>query len=447
MRLNAELIEYVVAGGPATAAVLRKLGAELDQAVGVYSRPGAPAVLPFLVDEPDHAWMRRTVEVLLAGLAAVPEAVFGDLDTAVRELPVPEGVMPFLTEDIPLSVRVTRSDFLHGPDGWRLGEINLSAGAAGLVVGDYDTVVRGCPPVAGFLAERGLANVSPLGVLVGAVVERCEGLDIAGRPLVAIVDWQGSGEVEKVQQERIARAYREHGFDAVLCHHREVRLRDGRLWYDRRPVHAVHRAFLLEDIPRDPASAMPVLEAAAAGAVVLISTFRDEWLANKAAFAVLHEARRRGLLDARTLQVITSAVPPTWLLAGPGARRRGPWLGLDEIRRRDPDGLVLKPVVGSGSVGVVLGAAVPDEAFWNHAELAAREARTHVVQDLVVPAPLPFPALDGDRIVVEPWQPAVGVFHVDGEYAGMWVRKALGAAPGTISTRHRASWSGGWAAA
>lgn len=447
MRLNAALIDYLVASGPVASSVLQDLGDQLDGALGLYSRPAKPAALPFLVDEDDHALMRHGVDVLIAGLAALPELVFGNLETAMRELRVPQGVVPFLKEEIPLSVRLTRSDFLHGLDGWKLGEINLTAGVAGLIVGDYDDIVRRYSLVADFLTKRELTNVSPLGVLNRAVIERCEGLAIDDRPRVAIMDWQGLGDGEKAQQERIAESFRAHGFDAVLCHHREVQYRDGRLWHDRRPIHVIHRAFLLEDVPIDPASAEPVLKAAADGAVVLISTFRDEWLASKAVFAVLHEARRRGLLDPETLEVVASLVPPTWLLVGEDTGHQGPWLGLDEIRGRSPDELVLKPVVGSGTVGVVLGAAVLAEDFWSSAEQAAREARTHVVQDLIVPGPVLFPSLDEGRIVVSPWQPAVGMFHVDGKYAGMWVRKLPGATPATISTRHRAPWSGGWAVA
>jgi hypothetical protein len=330
-------------------------------------------------------------------------------------------------------------------DGWRMGEINLTGGVGGLTVGDYDDVVRRYPLVADFLTGQRLSNVSPLSVLVSAVTERCAGLPIDDRPAVAVIDWQGFGDGQKVQQRRIADCYQAHGFDAVLCHHREVQYRDGRLWHGQRPIHVVHRAFLLEDLPTDPASAMPVLESAADGAVVLISTFRDEWLAGKAAFAMLHEARRRGLLKPETSEVVEMLVPPTWLLAGEGAGRDGPWLGLAEIRGRNPGELVLKPTIGSDGEGVVLGISTPEQAFWSSAEQATLEDRTHVVQDFIVPGPVPFPLLDESQLVVSPWQPLVGMFQVDGRYAGMCVRMRLGATPGMIGSRFHASWGGGWA--
>lgn len=445
MRLNAALVDYLVACQPAAVPVLQNLTAELHKAVGADHAPGAPTTVPFLVDADDHAQMRHGAAVLTAELAALPRLVFGDLETAIRELRVQQAVAPFLKEDIPLSVRLTRSDFLHGPDGWRMGEINLTGGVGGLTVGDYDDVVRRYPLVADFLAEHHLSNVSPLSMLASAATERCARLAIDDRPAVAVMDWQGFGDDQEAQQRKIADHYQAHGFDAVLCHHREVRYRDGRLWHGRRPIHVVHRAFLLEDLPTDPASAMPVLEAAADGAVVLISTFRDEWLAGKAAFAMLHEARRRGLLDPEASEVVGSLVPPTWLLAGEDAGPPGPWLGLAELRGRGRGELVLKPAIGSAGAGVLLGVGTPDEAFWSSAERAAREDRTHVVQDFIVPGPVLFPSLDEGRVVASPWQPHVGMFQVDGRYAGMWVRMRPGATPGIISAHFRASWGGGWA--
>jgi hypothetical protein len=106
---------------------------------------------------------------------------------------------------------------------------------------------------------------------------------------------------------------------------------------------------------------------------------------------------------------------------------------------------VLKPANGSGGAGVVLGVSTPEPAFWSSAEQAAHEDRTHVVQDLIIPAPVPFPSLDGGGLVVSPWQPLVGMFQVDGEDAGMWVRMRPGVAPGMIGRRFHAPWSGGWA--
>jgi hypothetical protein len=447
MRLNAALIDHLAAYRPAAAPLLQDLAAELQKAVGAYVPSAGVATVPFLVDADDHARMCHGAGVLTAGLAALPRLVFGDLETAVRELRVPPAVAPFVQEEIPLSVRLTRSDFLHEPAGWRIGEINLTGGAGGLIVEDYDDVVRRHPLVADFLAEHRLSNVSPLSVLVRAVTERCAGLAIDGRPAVAVIDWQGVGDAQEAEQRRIADHYQAHGFDAVLCHQREVHYRDGRLWHGRRPIHVVHRAFLLEDIPTDPASAIPVLEAAAGGAVVLVSTFRDEWLAGKAAFALLHDARRRGLLDPESSQVVASLVPPTWLLAGEGAGRHGACLGLAELRGRDQGELVIKPTVGSSGAGVVLGVGTSERDFWSAAEQAAREDRTHVVQDLIAPGPVPLPVLDEGRVVVSPWQPVVSLFQVAGEYAGLWVRMRAGAAPAIIGVRFGASWGGGWAPA
>ncbi len=431
MRLNAALIGYLEANGSVAVAELQEIGAELAADHVVEEQ----VAVPLLLDADDHALLLRAAAVLGAALPELPQALFGSLEAAMQEVHAPRSIVPFLRAETPLAVKISRSDFLHGKGGWRIGEINISGGVGGLTVGDYDKVIRRHRLVSQFLDRNRLRNISPLDALVRAVWVKCAGLAIDGRPAVAIVDWQGCGGGQEAEQQQIAEFYRRNGFDAVVCHHREVQYRKGRLWHEKQPIHIIHRAFLLEDLPTDPESAMPVLKAAAEGVIILISPFRDEWLASKAAFALLHGARARGKLGTEAEEIVTRMVPPTWLLGDGAAGRRRFSVTPGELRTRHPGELVLKPVIGSAGAGVLLGISTPPDIFWNAVRQAAREGGTKVIQDFIPPGPISFPWLAGNKLTTAPVQPNVGVFYVDGEYAGTEARMLPGVAPGIIGVR------------
>lgn len=417
MQLNRDLIDHLEARGEATVPALLDLRRRLKDAEGDQLPLFA---VPLALDPPEHALLIDTAIRLCDALADAALGVFGGLEEAMRRLRVHPAAAPFIRAEIPRNIRLARCDFLHSRDGWRSGEINLSGGVGGLTVRDFDDVIRTDPFLAGFIAEHGLTNISPPHVLASTVREYCDSLEIAEHPTVALIDWQGF-EVNHVHEHaRIMDAYREQGFDTMVCHHREAVYREGRLWCRGRPVDVVHRAFLLEDLPTDPDSALPVLDAAADGAVVLISTFRDEWYASKAAFATLHEACDRGLLPPETVRMVAELVPRTWLLVGEDDEDAGErWtVSPRDVAGRDPREVVLKPVIGSNSLGVVLGADTEPEVFRAAVDLAAHDELPYVIQEFIPPGPVPFPCL-GDDITVTSQQVSAGVYLAGGQFAGM----------------------------
>jgi hypothetical protein len=417
MQLNRDLLDHLRACGEATLPALLELRRRLKDAEGDKLPLFA---VPLVLDPLEHALLLDTATRLCDALADAALGVFGGLEEAMRRLRVHPAIAPFVRAEIPHHIRLARCDFLHSRDGWRSGEINLSGGLGGMTVRDFDDVVRADPFLAGFIAEHGLTNDSPPHVLARTVREYCDSLAIAEHPTVALIDWQGY-EVNHVREyAKIMDAYREHGFDTIVCHHREVVYRDGRLWCRDHPVHVVHRAFLLEDLPTDPDSALPVLDAAADGAIVLVSSFRDEWYASKAGFATLHEACARGLLSPETTRIVAETVPRTWLLVGEDDEEACErWtVSPRDLTRRDPRQLVLKPVIGSGGLGVVLGADTDPEVFRAAVDVAARDGLPHVIQEFIPPGPVPFPFL-GDELTVTPQQMSAGVYLADGRFAGM----------------------------
>ena len=417
MPLNRDLLDHLGARGAAAVPALLELRRRLRDAE---ISPLPLAAVPLVLDAPEHALLVDTATRLCAALEDATLAVFGGLPEAMRALRVHPAIAPFVRAEIPHQVRLARCDFQHSPDGWRGVEINLTGGLGGMTVRDFDEVVRADPFLADFIAQHGLGNDSPPQVLARTVRTYCDSLGLAEHPTVALLDWQGF-ELDHVREyAEIMAAYRAQGFRTLVGHHREAAHRDGRLWCRGQPVDVVHRTFLLEDLPTDPDSARPVLDAAADGGVVLVSSFRDEWYASKAGFVVLREALARGVLSPETARRVAEAVPRTWLLVGEEDERAAErWtVSPREAYRRDPRELVLKPVIGSHGQGVLLGVETDPEVFRAAVAAAARDPQPHVLQEFIPPGPVPFPLL-ADRLTVVPQQVAAGVYLAGGGFAGM----------------------------
>ncbi|GIG86262.1 ATP-grasp domain-containing protein [Plantactinospora endophytica] len=445
MKLLAKLNGVLRGDEGVAVTALADLQRELRAVAAMQPRPDdwiPLATVPVLLDHADAETLGEAARMLTTAVRDDPAvALYGDLDTAMRELRTPAALWPFIRAEIPYEVVVTRSDFLLGPGGWQANEINVCAGLGGLRVDDYDACVYRQPLLRNFLAAHGYQARSPMDALARAVHRRCEKLGGgSGRPLLAVVDWEGFDVSYRQDHLGIAELYAARGFETVVCHHRELRYQHGRLWVHGRPVDVVHREFLLEDMPQDPDSALPVLAAAVEGAIVLATGFRAEWQGQKIGFGLLHQAAGRGLLPPDTVEFVRRRIPPTWLLT-------------PELLA-EPDSplpartdLVLKPSIGSMSQGVRLGADMGDDEFRTVlGEAAANVDDPHVLQRLIPPVTVPFPHLNDarDTLSFPDSQLSIGWFVVDDEPAGAWSKVCPRSFPTVINYWNEGQFGSVW---
>ncbi|MFE3050380.1 hypothetical protein ACFXIY_25390 [Streptomyces albidoflavus] len=445
MELLGKLNAWLRDGGGTAVSALAEVRADLRASAAMQPRPDdwvGLATLPVPLDEADVRLLAEAARGLDRAVRDDPATLLhGDLGTAMERLRTPEALRPFVLADTPLEVRLSRADFLLGRGGWQANEINICAGLGGLRVSDYDACVARQPLLNGFFATHGYRPLTPMDALARAAHRRCARLPGGeGRPFLAVVDWEGYDTAYLQDHLRIAAYYEARGFDTAVCNQRELRFAQGRLRLRGRPVDVVQREFLLEDIGQDPHSARPVLRAAAEGAAVMVTGFRAEWWSQKLSFAVLHEAARAGLLPADTAALVRRRVPETWLLtpelagagaAGPPARAEA----------------VLKPSIGSLSQGVHLGADLTEKEFRAALQEAAADPhRPHVLQRLIPPATVPFPHYDEarDEVTFPESQLSIGVFVVDGVYAGAWSKVCARSRPTVIAHGNGGLWGSVW---
>lgn len=438
MTLQDELNHYLAANHTEAAASLASMAARFSRDAILQEgsvRRHLLTPVPLVLDAEDSGWLSAVARAMCDLQSDVPR-LLGGLDSVLDDNREPAAVRPFIKAQIPYSVHISRCDFLRAPDGWYLTEINTGPGLSGITVGEYNDCISENEFLTKFFDAHSCAGTAPLDVLADTVLDRCAELSIDASPTVAIADWQGFVEHNDLENSRIAERYLAHGFSTIICHQREFSYAHGRLWCAGRPVDVVHRLFLLEDIPEDPASVVPVLEAAVNGSIVLVSSFADEWAAYKHNFALFHAAADGGLLPDHLADLVARSVPRTWRL-------------MDDTGPADSepaDHLVIKPVMGSSGHGVTLGAATGGEDFQRALATARASAAAHVIQRLIPPSPVSFPWLAPDGLTFADSQLNPGVFVVEGHTAGLWTRVQRGRLPQIIGAEYGSHRGGVWCA-
>lgn len=392
---------------------------------------------PLLLGAEEYGRLSTIAQTMCSLQAGVPHLLNG-LDATLRDNSVPAGLHPFINAQIPYSVNISRCDFLHASDGWYLSEINTGPGCAGITVHEYNDRVTENPFLVKYYDANSCTGTAPLDALAETVLERCAALSIDANPTVAIADWQGALELCDIENSGVAEKYLRHGFSTIICHQRELSYAHGRLWCSGRPVDVLHRLFILEDIIEDPASALPVLAAAADGAIVLVSTFLDEWAAYKHTFALFHQAADAGLLPEHVAELVAQSVPRTWRLADGGAGHASGGVA------DSADHLVIKPVIGHSGHGVVLGPASGRASFDRAVEAVRASGEAHVMQRFIASLPVKFPWLDHGSLTFADAQLHPGVFVIEGRVEGLWTRLVRGNRPQMIIPAHGSCNGGVW---
>jgi hypothetical protein len=429
MTLQDEFNDYLATNRTEAVASLADLAARFTREQILQPSPDRPPLVTAvpLVLAAEEGSRLSTIARAMCGLATDVPHLLNGVDAVLDDNREPAALRPFIKAQIPYSVRISRCDFLRGPDGWYLIEINTSPSCDGLMVHEYNDCIADDPFLRKFLDAHSCVGTAPLDLLADTILERCAALPIDANPTVAIADWHGAVECLDTENAALAKRYLRYGFSPIICHHRELSYSDGRLWCAGKPVDVVHRLFLLEDLANDPPSAIPVLEAAVNGSIVLVTSFFDEWAAFKHSFALFHQAADAGLLADGVAELVAQSVPRTWRLTEGEAGRPG------EEETGAADHLVLKPVMGHSGAGVVLGAETSRDGFECALTAARASGAAHVMQHFVATPPVRFPWFEHEALTFAAGQLHPGVFVIEGRTAGLWTRVMKGDRPQVIN--------------
>jgi hypothetical protein len=241
------------------------------------------------------------------------------------------------------------------------------------------------------------------------------------RPVVVLLETTGGIEAHP-GYSAVQEAMCLHGIDFRLGEVQDVRTRGGKLVVDGVPVDVAMRFYAAGEILESPYGEEvlePIVRAHEAGKTVLFTTLENSLFGSKGGLALLSDDRNRRSFSPAELEVIDRVIPWTRLLVDDP--------GLVDQCRAERESLVLKPCVGWGAAGTIIGRAASEEA-WEQAMTERADGRS-VVQRAVTPAL--EDVCDAESGEVAGWRANWGVFVTENGYAGAFAR-ALKPSDGTI---------------
>lgn len=375
-----------------------------------------PALLPLVLPRSLAKRIWRTTATLLAELRRIPQQRFDSDATAwIRALGYPEAEAPWLARmtdrrSIEIATCCARADFVVGAEGPRLVEMNVGPTIGGIGVLDRYAEVFGA--ICG--DDRGVSLPRPALPWSRALRRFAPSV----RPLrVALVI--ASDEADIPHPYEAARYLRREGLAAEVVGVDDVRFEKGRAETPTGPVDIVYGCFTFDQL-REPVYrhfADRAMACHTASGPVYFSPPAFTLFGNKAMLAHLDDAgtRATGLIAAtRHLDAATRT---------------------SAIQNRA--GQVLKPAVGYGGAGVVIGADCTLPAWRAALDHALDSRQPHVLQDYVEPAAIRIPSPEG----LVPYHVGIGCLVFAGRFGGFLLRQTPAATHGIANCKQGATFA------
>ncbi|WP_252938590.1 hypothetical protein [Streptomyces sp. IpFD-1.1] len=389
----------------------------------VYSQSFGQVLLdrPLFADRTETEEFADDLRSLFTLMTSLPARLYGGdlraycaaigMDDRLAELMCRGSVQP--------PVLHARADAYH--DGTRFHLLELNAGSE---LGGTDTAQQNrawlrVPEFAAFAEEHGLRHLDTT-PRVAAALRRAAEPVTGGEPVVALIESTGGLAAHEHVFTAVREAMAAEGITLLLGEIHELAERNGKITLRGTPLDVILRYFVAGELLDDPTGQQvldTLIRADREGRTALFLPLDSGVYASKGSLALLHDPAVRAELTEAERATVDRAVPWTRLL-DEGRQYAGDRAGLLARCRAEREELVLKPGVGYGGVGTVIGHET-DDARWAEA-LERAAGGDAVVQRRVRPAP--EPVVDAATGRTEEWAANWGVF-VDGEgYAGGFVR-------------------------
>lgn len=368
-----------------------------------------PALLPLTVSPDAARAMWDTTRTCLARVRGKAARILADgSGSAIKELGYPSKEASWLAavhmpHALDTAGAFARADFVLGPDGPRLVEINVGPTVGGIGILDrYAEVVDDLLGAGAFGHPGSRAVRLPRPAQTWArALRRLAGLPPAdahrSRPRIVLAVTDEEADIPIPHDA--AHYLTAEGLDAVVARTQQICFDGPRATVGRRAVDLVYGCFTYDEVvtPRYQAFVDEALACHAEGGPMYVAPPVFTLLGNKAMLAWKGDEQPDGALRR---MAATHLVTPAVLRQARAERRR----------------LVLKPAVGYGGQGVVIGPNVADDV-WNE-RLDAALTRPHVLQEYVAPNSIDLPMPDGSAS----FEVGIGCLYVDGHFGGFLAR-------------------------
>jgi hypothetical protein len=363
-------------------------------------------------------------------LTSLPERAFdGDLDRYCAAInldqPMAEVMRLSHTGEVPV---YGRADAFHDGHRFRLLEYNLGSELGGREVGQLNRSFLADPVFAEFSHRNGLEYHDPMVRLVEIFRQQAEEIGVAD-PVVGLVDGNGVLAGYEHLYASIKEDVERYGIPMHVGELRDVSFADGKVRVRQQPVDLLLRFFTAPEVAYDPESVViykRLLDAHDSGAIRMVWSLEGALFNSKATLGLLHDPVFAGRLEASDNELVERLLPWTRVLSPAG----GPPADHEQVAARclsEQSSLVIKPGVGIGGKGTVIGADVSRDVWLDTLKNAA--GTDWVVQERVMAQP--EQVIDPDTRQLQDWTANWGIFVDHGGYSGAFIR-ALQPAAGSI---------------
>ncbi|MFW6692225.1 hypothetical protein [Streptomyces sp. MAR4 CNX-425] len=376
---------------------------------------------PLFADRTEIEEFAGDLRLLFGAMTSLPDRLYdGDLRAYCAAIGMDARLAGLMCRGAaPRPVLHARADAYHDGTCFRLLELNVGSELGGTDTAQQNRAWLRVPEFAAFAEEHGLRHLDTAPRVADALRRAARPVTDGGEPVVALIESTGGIAAHEHVFTAVREAMAAEGVDLLLGEIHELAERNGKITLRGTPLDVILRYFVAGELLDDPVG-QDVLDllirADREGRTALFLPLDSGVYASKGSLALLHDPAVRAGLTEQERAAADRAVPWTRLL-GEGLQSGGDRAGLLERCRAERAELVVKPGVGYGGVGTVVGHETDDAGWAAALDAAGPDA---VVQRRVRPAP--EPVVDAATGRTEDWAANWGVF-VDGDgYAGGFVR-------------------------
>ncbi len=379
---------------------------------------------PLFLGHAERDQLNEDLQQLRTALVSLPDLLYGgDMAAFARAVGMTDdqaaAVLRSRTGQV---TQLARADMYPQAQGLRLLEFNMGSGVEGI---DNDDICRSMlrhPVLREFARANRLDYVDTMHTQVNLICTET-GFPPGSFPMVAIADWPSHYKRIGTFLRKLARRWRSLGLDAHACHLGELKAgAGGRIRLRGRPVDIVFRLFLVEHLLEPDGHALmdPVIDAAARGDVAIFTPLDSELYGSKAPLAMLSDDANRDLFTPAQRAAIDRVLPWTRMVRdGPVTLEDGRTVDLLGYAASHPAGLVLKPTLLHGGLGVLPGWHPDVSAQVWRDRLASAAGGPYVLQRRIKPVPELCPGENGEPVA---WIVTWGVFTRPTGYGGVFAR-------------------------
>ena len=230
------------------------------------------------------------------------------------------------------------------------------------------------------------------------------------KPNVAIVDFKESGTPKEF--ELFQESYRRKGCNAIIADPRDLKYKDGDLYFDDFKIDLVYRRIVTFELIENIKDIPDFIQAYKDEAFCCIGSIKSQIIHNKIIFKILHDEDTLEFLSEEERDYVKNHIPYT----GEFREDRSVY----EKVLSNKEKYIMKPLDLNASRGVYTGRDLSQDE-WKE-KLDESWNKDYIYQEFVDPYPREFVVFEDEEVKVEEFGSIVGIFMYKEKFAGMYTR-------------------------